>query len=173
MKKKLLFVLLPVFILLLTGCNEDTRKSITLADPVFGYETVFKYNEKENFSEVKTKEGGASKEISFENPDLDVEFQMYYTRMSKTSFDRSKKTRSNQKYYKEYKYGEYEAYVYGDSSSKVNLIILIDVDSTNTAKMLFVAIDRLDTNQDVIVANVVDKELKNFFNSIKIESIDE
>lgn len=47
-------MLLPVFILLLAACEEkDTRKSIDLSEPVFGYETVFKYNQEENFSEVK------------------------------------------------------------------------------------------------------------------------
>ena len=175
MKKKLLFVLLlPVFILLLTGCEEkDTRKSITLSDPVFGYETVFKYNENENYSEVKTIEGGYSKEIEFENPDLDVEFEMYYTKMGKSSYDRSKETRSKQKYYKEYKLGEYDAYAYGEYSSGIYLNILLGVDSTDTAKILFVSIDRLDTNEDIVVSKLLDKELKDFFNSIEVHSIDQ
>lgn len=174
MKKKLLFVLLlPVFILLLTGCEEkDTRKSITLTDPVFGYETVFKYNENENYSEVKTDESGASKEITFENPDLDVEFDMYYTKMSKSSYDRSKEVRSKQKYYKEYKFGEFDAYAYGEYSSGIYLNILLDVDSTEMAKILFVSIDRLDTNEDVVVSKLLDKELKDFFNSIVVMEVD-
>jgi len=175
MKKKLLFILLlPVFILLLTGCEEkDNRKSITLVDPVFGYETVFKYNPEENYSEVKTNDGGASKEIEFENPDLDVEFDMYYTRMSKTSYDRTKEIRANQKYYKEYKFGEYEAYAYGESSSGVNINILLGVDSTDTAKILFVAIDRIDTNEKVVVPKLLNKELKDFFSSIEVYEVDE
>ena len=175
MKKKLLFILLlPVFILLLTGCEDkDNRKSITLADPVFGYDTTFKYNPKENFSEVKNIEGGASKEIEFENKDLDVEFQMYYTKMSKTSYDRSKETRSKQKYYKEYKFGEYDAYAYGEYSSGIYLNILIGVDGYKDAHILFVSIDRLDTNEEVVVAKLLDKELKDFFNSIEIVSVDQ
>lgn len=175
MKKKILLVLLlPIIIIGLTGCGEkkDTRKSIKLADPVFGFETVFKYDEKENFTNIKTKEGGASKEISFENSDLDVEFQMYYTKMSKTSYDKSKEIRANQKNYKEYKYGKYNAYAYGEYSSGLYLNILLGVDSTDTAKILFVSIDRLDTNEDVIVANVLDKDLKDFFNSIEVNEID-
>ena len=175
MKKKLLFILLlPVFILLLTGCEEkDTRKSITLTDPVFGYETTFKYNKDEKFSEVKNIEGGASKEIEFENPDLDVEFQMYYTKMSKKAYDTSKTTRSNQKYYKEYKLGEYDAYAYGEYSSGIYLNIVLGVDSTDTAKILFVSIDRLDTNEDIVVSKLLDKELKDFFNSIKVNEVDQ
>ena len=142
-------------------------------DPVFGYETVFKYEPTENYSEVKTNEGGASKEIEFKNEDKDVEFQMYYTKMSKTSYDRSKETRSKQKYYKEYKYGKYETYAYGEYSSGLYLNILLGVDSTETAKILFVSIDRIDTNENVVVADVVDKELKDFFNSIEVNEVDE
>ena len=176
MKKKLLLILLlPILLLGLTGCGEkkDNRKSIYLTDLTFGYSTEFKYDPKENFSEVKTEEGGLSKEFTFENKDLDVEFQMYYTKMSKTSYDRSKETRSKQKYYKEYKFGEYEAYAYGEYSSGLYLNILIGVDGYKDAHILFVSIDRLDTNEDVVVANVVDKELKDFFNSIEINSIDQ
>ena len=175
MKKKLLFILLlPVFILLLTGCEEeDNRKTISLTDPAFGYITTFKYNPEENYSEAKYEEGGLSKRITFENKDLDVQFDMYYTRMSKTSYDQSKKIRSKQKYYKEYKFGEYEAYAYGESSSGINLNLLIGVDGYKDAHILFIAIDRLDTNEKVVVANLLDKELKDFFNSIEIESVDE
>ena len=174
MKKKLLLILLlPVFILLLTGCEEkDNRKTITLADPVFGYETIFKYDEKENFSEVINNDGGASKEIEFRNMDLDVEIQMYYTKMSKRSYDASKKARSGQKYYKEYTFGKYKGYAYGEYPNGLYLNVLLGVDSKDTAKVLFVAIDRLDVNEDVVVANVVDKKLKDFFNSIEVYEID-
>ena len=97
---------------------------------------------------------------------------MYYTQMSKTSYDKSKEIRTNQKYYKEYKYGKYDAYAYGDYSSGIYLNILLGVDSTDTAKILFVSIDRLDTNEDIIVAKLLDKELKTFFNSIEVNSVD-
>lgn len=176
MKKKLLLILLlPVFILLLTGCGkkESTTKTIPLIDSVFGYATTFNYDVSENYSGVTKKEGGASKEIEFKNEDLDVSFQMYYTRMSKTSYDRSKEVRSAQKYYKEYKFGKYDAYAYGEYADGIYLNILIDVDSTETAKILFVSIDRLDTNDSVVVADVLDKDLKKFFNTIKVESVDE
>ena len=175
MKKKLLLVLLlPLFILLLTGCEEkDNRKSISITDPVFGYETTFKYKPEENFSEVKTDKSGASTEISFDNKDLDVEFQMYYTKMMKKSYDTSKEARSRQKYYKEYKYGKYEAYAYGEYTSGIYLNILLGVDSTETAHILFVSIDRIDTDDSVIVANVLDKKLKDFFNSIEVYEVDQ
>lgn len=174
-KKYLLILLLPLFILLLTGCGEkkDTTKTIPLIDPAFGYATTFKYEANENFSDVKKIEGGASQEIEFENEDLDVEFQMYYTKMSKTSYDRSKEIRSAQKYYKEYKFGKYEAYAYGEYADKINLNILLGVDSTETAKLIFVEINRIDTNDKVIVADVLDKDLNKFFNSIESNEVDQ
>ena len=174
-KKVLLILLLPIILLGLTGCGEkqDNRKSISLIDPVFGYETTFKYDPQEKFSDVKKEEGGASKEITFKNEDLDVEFQMYYTKMMKSSYDRSKETRSNQKYFKEYKFGKYKAYAYGEYSSGIYLNILIGVDKTETAHILFVSIDRLDNNENIVVADVLDKQLKEFFNSIQIYEVDQ
>jgi hypothetical protein len=176
MRKKLFILALLILpILLLTGCEGkkvDTRKSINITDPVFGYSTTFKYEKEENFSEVKSVEGGAYKEIEFENPDLDVEFQMYYTKMSKNSYDKSKVSRAAQKYYKEYNFNGYESYAYGDYSSGLYLNILLGVDSTDTAKILFVSIDRLDTDETKVVAEIVDKELKEFFNSIEAYEVD-
>lgn len=180
MKKKLLllFLLLPTLLLVVTGCNKEKepvekeeKEKITLKDSAFGYETIFKYDKGEKYSEVEEDNGGASTEISFENEDLDVEFQMYYTKMSKSSYDKTKETRSAQKYYKEYTYGKYKAYAYGESSSGINLNILLDVDDTDTAKLIFVAIDRLDTNEDIVVADVLDKDLKDLFNSIEVNSL--
>lgn len=174
MKKKIFLIILLIPILLLTGCGkEDNRKTISLVDPVFGYHTEFKYDPKENYSEPKYEEGGASKSITFENKDLDVEFQMYYTKMMKKNYEVSKETRSKQKYFKEYKFGKYKAYAYGEYPSGIYLNILIGVDSTETAHVLFVSIDRLDNNENIVVADVLDKELKEFFNSIQIYEVDQ
>ena len=180
MKKKilLLLVLVPALLLIVTGCDKEKepvqkeeKKKIILKDSTFGYETIFKYDKEEKYSDVKEIEGGASKEIEFENEDLDVEFQMYYTKMSKTSYDKTQETRSAQKYYKEYTFGKYKAYAYGEYSSGINLNILLDVDSTKTAKVIFVAIDRLDTNEEVVISDVLDKDLKDLFNSIEVNSL--
>lgn len=174
MKKKLLLILLlPIVMIGLTGCgeNKNTKKSILLSDPVFGYETSFKYDGKESFSGIKNNLDGTSTSLEFKNEELDVEFQMYYTRMMKNSYDESKKIRSKQKYYKEYKFGKYEAYSYGEYTSGLYLNILLD-DYNETAKVLFVSIDRIDTNQNVVVADVLDKKLVKFFDTIEVIDID-
>jgi len=173
MKKVLFILLLPIIILGLTGCGEkkDTRKTITLEDSAFGYATTFKYDENEKFTDIEAEKSGVSNSLTFKNEELDVEFQMYYTRMMKTSYETSKKARSAQKYYKEYKFGEFDAYAYGDYTSGIYLNILLGVDNTETAKVLFVSIDRIDTNQGVVVADVLDKKLNKFFNTIQVESL--
>ena len=176
MKKKIiLLVLLLLPVLLLTGCDNkkvNPQKNIALTDPTFGYETSFEY-EDENFTDIKSEKGGASNELTFKSEDLDVEFQMYYTKMSKSSYERTQEARSKQKYYKEYTFGDYKAYGYGEYSSGLYLNILLDVDSTDTAKILFVSIDRLDTDETQIVVDIVDQKLMRFFNSIKVMSVDQ
>lgn len=171
MKKLLIVIVLLLSVFIITGCEEEKEK-ISLVDPVFGYETVFKYDKKDNFSNIKKDDSGVSKSITFENKDLDVEFQMYYTRLLKKSYDISKETRSKQKYYKEYKFGKYEAYAYGESSSGLYLNILLGVDKTETAKALFVSIDRIDSNQNIVVGEVLDKYLIKFFNTIEVMEVD-
>ncbi len=184
MKKKLLLLLLvPALLLVLTGCDkketkkepvESNTKTIELTDENFGYKTTFTYNKNENYSDIEVDtESGRTTQIEFENEALDVEYEMYYTDMTTASYENTQKTRSAQKYYKEYTFGEYKAYAYGEYGSSLQLNILIDTDKEkDMAKILFVSIDRLDTNQDVVVSDVVaDTKVQDFFNSMKVEKI--
>ena len=176
----LLLLMIPTFTLVLTGCNkvketkkENTTKTIILTDDNYGYKTTFTYNKKENYTEVKEEEGGKSKEITFENEDLDLSYQMYYTDMYQNRYQETQEIRKNQKYYKEYKFGKYEAYAYGEYSSGLYLNILLETDKEeDKAKILFVSINRIDSNQDIVVADVVaDTKVQEFFNSLKLEKI--
>ena len=74
MKKKilLLLVLVPALMLVLTGCEKktentkkDDRKTIELSDEKLGFKTTFKYDKKENYSDIKQETGGASNSITF------------------------------------------------------------------------------------------------------------
>ncbi len=182
-KKKIAIILLmvTVFSILLTGCDkkqetkqkENNTKTITLTDDKFGYKTTFTYDKEENYSEVEEEDEGRSKEISFKNEDLDLSYQMYYTDMYQDSYQKTQETRKAQKYYKEYKFGKYEAYAYGEYSSGLYLNILLETDKEeDKAKILFVSIDRIDSNQDIVVADVVaDTKVQEFFNSLKLEKI--
>ena len=165
----LLLLMLVLAVLTLTGCTKT--KTITLEDENFGLKTTFTYDAKEKYTEPEDVTQGASKEIAFKNEDLDLEFEMYYTHMNKSNYDKSKQSRSLQKYYKEYKFGEYDAYVYGNYDSSVYLNILLN-EENDEVDSLFVSIDRIDNNQEIKVSNVVaDQKVQDFFGSIQFEKI--
>lgn len=175
MKKKLLLILLIVLsVFAVTGCGKEKvkkeeKKTIVLKDSKKGYKTTFTYNKDENYTDLKEDESGASTEITFKNEDKDVEFQMYYNTITDKSYEYNKEGRSKQKYYKEVKVGKYEGYVYGEYGSGLYLILKLEENKDTLDVLLFVSIDRLDTNEDVVVADVFDKDLKDFFNSVKFE----
>ncbi len=169
MKKIWILLLLPLLLVTLTACS-GAGKTIVLKDDNLGFKTTFKYKEKDNFSDVTENDEGASKAIAFKNEELDVEFEMYYNTMRSATYKDSQKTRSAQKYYKEYKFGDYEAYAYGNYDSGVYLNILLATEENDMVDVLFVSLDRIDNNTDVIVYDILEKKtLQNFFNSIKFE----
>ena len=177
MKKKIIILLLLVLsVSVVTACGKEKpkkeeTKTITLQDDKKGYKTTFTYPKTEKYSEPTKEESGASSEIDFENEEKDVEFQMYYNTITDKSYETSKEGRSKQKYYKEVKAGKYEGYVYGEYSSGLYAIFKLEENKDGLDVLLFVTIDRLDTNEDIVVADVFDKELKDFFNSMKFERI--
>ena len=178
MKKKLLILLLLVVsVFTVTACGKKEKekkvetKTIVLQDDKKGYKTTFTYPKTENYSEPTKQESGASAEIDFENEDKDVEFQLYYNTITKKSYEYNKEGRSKQKYYKEVKAGKYEGYVYGEYSSGLYAIFKLEETKDDMVVLLFVSLDRLDTNEDVVVADVFDKDLKDFFASMKFERI--
>ena len=181
MKKIIIsIVMVASLLLLVTGCEkkEKTKEkpqetgmsTAELFDEKMGINTKFSYNATDNFTEFEKEDGGASKSMTFKNEDLDVKFEMYYNVMTKTSYDKSQETRSAQKYYKEYKFGEYAAYVYGEYDDGLYLNILANVDNFDNASVLFVSIDRIDNNKEVIVSDVfAENTIQDFFNSMKVE----
>ena len=175
-KKILLLLLIPLLLLVTTACDKTHEgeakdkkltKTIELSDSKLGFTTTFTYDAEEKFTDVEEQTGGASKEITFVNKDLDVSFDMYYNTMRTASYNDSEKSRSTQKYYKEYKFGDYEAYAYGNYDDGIYLNILLGIDEDDMAEVLFVSIERLDNDQDVIVSNVLDEKLQDFFNSME------
>ncbi len=177
MKKKILLLLLiPVLILATTACgathegkqtDKKLTKTIELSDTNLGFTTTFTYDAEQKFIDVEEQTGGASNAITFKNEELDVGFEMYYNKMRTASYNDTQKSRSNKKYYKEYKFGDYEAYAYGDYTSSIQLNVLLGIDEDDMAEVLFVSIDRLDIDEDIVVADVLEKDLKEFFDSME------
>jgi len=180
MKRKILLLLLiPAVLILVTGCNkknetdkkqkDNNKATIDLFDEKMGIKSTFTYNKNDNFTDFKKEEGGASKSMTFRNENLDVKFEMYYNIMTKTTYETSQSIRTAQKYYKEYKFGKYEAYAYGEYDDGLYLNILVN-DDNDTLNVLFVSIDRIDNNKEVIVSKVVDEEIiQDFFKSMKVK----
>ena len=187
MKKKLIIVGI-VLLIIFTGCTkkeeqtDKTKKStksdnteiIELLDEKRGFNVTFTYSKGEKFEDILYYDEGASKEITFKNEELDLNFQMYYTSMTIESYENSENVRSSQKYYKKYKFGKYEAYGYSNYDSSLNLNILLKKNENKMVDVLFVSMERIDTNEEVIVANVVnDTKLQQFYNSIQFNQVKE
>ncbi len=178
MKKVFGLLLCIIALFAITGCGkeEKTKKDleqIVLADETLHYETIFTYEKGKNYSDIEEDDSGKYGEISFKNEDLDLSFEMYYTESRTTTYNETKEARSKQKYFKEYKFGEFDAYAYGESDSNLKLSIFLEEElDTGLARSIFVSIDRLDVNEDVIVADVVaDKEVQSLLNSIELKRI--
>ena len=179
MRKKLLLILLIPVLLLITACDktkikneEETGEKIVLEDKKLGFKTTFSYDKKEKYSDVEIENGDASAELTFENEELDIQFDMYYNTMTIETYQSTQKTRSAQKYYKEYKFGDYDAYAYGNYDSGLYISILLKEETNKMADVLFVSIDRIDNDKEVIVSDVVaGEQVQKLFNSIKFEKI--
>ena len=176
MNKKLLLILLLIPLLFFatacdkthTGKEKDKKitKTIELSDDKLGFTTTFKYDAEEKFSDVEENEEGKSTAITFTNEEFDASFEMYYTTMSTTAYNETETARSAQKYYKEYKFGDYEAYAYSEYDDKIDLNILLGIDD-NTAEVLFVSIERMDTDEEIVMAEVLEKKLQDFFKTME------
>ena len=174
-KKILLLLLIPLVLFTTTACgkthegkanDKKLTKTIELVDKKLGFNTTFTYDADEKYSDVQVNNDGASTAIYFSNADLDSSFEMYYTTMRKKTYNDTETARSKQQYYKEYTFGDYEAYAYSDYADKINLNVLLGIDD-DTAEVLFVTIERIDTNEEVIMADVLDKDLKGLFESME------
>ncbi len=175
MKKKILILLLiPIIFIGLTGCGktniekkDDGKKSIVLEDKKLGLKTTFKYEDKLNISDIEFSDEGASKSVEFDMEDQDAEVEMYYTSMSDTSYKNSQDIRSKQKHYKEYKFGKYKGYAFSEYDSNLKLNIILNENDNKMYDVLFVDIERLDTDQTIIMSEIFDnEEFQELFNSI-------
>ena len=171
MKKKLLIGLLVITSLFIfTGCGKNDKEKITIKDSTLKYTTTFSYDKEDGFGEVKGKTGGRFSEIEFSNKKENLSFDMYYSESSDDNAKAIKKNRKeNQKYYKEYKFGEYEGYVYSDYKDNLYVVITLKEDmKENSVVELFTSIDTINYDKDIVVFDLFNKDvIKNFFNSIK------
>ena len=167
MKRLLVITLLSC--LLLTGCSK--KETINIKDDKLNYSTTFSYEKEDGFKFDKEIEGGKYKEVEFTNKKLNLSFDMYYSTNTLETYKSLKDIRSHNKYYKEYKFNEYDAYVSGDNDSNLDLIILLKEDmKENETIELFSSINQIKNKKGEVVFDTFNKdEVLNFFKSIKLE----
>lgn len=177
MKHKIFILLMIPILLLVTGCNNSTTKQtdnsnkIEIIDQAKQIKTTFSYDKKIDFSEISTYNNDSTS-IEFDCVKLDIDFQMSYKELDTTLYEDTKTNRKNKKYYKEYTFGKYEAYIYGDYENSAIMNIHVRKQD-NTSIILVVTMNRLDSDENVVIADVVDeKELQEFFNSIEVQRIE-
>ena len=173
MKKKILSVLLMTIMFFgLTGCggNSADKDKLTYKDDSLKLTSEFEYNKDDGFEFVKNVPDGRFAEIEFRNKKENLYFDMYYTETSKEQIEILKNDRKEKKYFKEYKFDKYDAYVYSDFESNLYLIVdLKENKDTNSLIELFVGIELEEFDKDAVVFDIFNKDIiYNFFSSIKI-----
>ena len=176
MKRKILVLLIAfMFLFTVTGCKEnkvgkkDDRKSIVLNDTTYGFKTTFKYQKDEKY-EVKEVSGGKYKEIEIENKKNNLEFDIYYFEMLDSSYDSSKKTRKESEGYKEYKWGNFEGYIYNVSDHSLNFNILLRKGTKDKSLVgIFGEVSSIDYKGTDVLTSFNNKEIQDLLNSIKFE----
>ena len=157
-------------IFILTGCGKVPKEKITIKDSKLKYKTTFEYEKEDGFKFKKNVKGGRFSEIVFENEKENLTFDMYY---SETSSDNAKKIKenrkTNQKYFKEYKFGEYDGYVYSDYKDDLYVVITLKEDmKEKTTVDLFTSIETIKYDKNVVIFDDFKKDvILNFFKSIK------
>lgn len=177
MNKKILIILflIPILLISTTSCGNNrsnkNKEKIEFKDEESGYITNLYYNKKDNFSDISQRISKPTT-LSFTNKDLNVEFLMSYSKYNNNIYKNTKKSRKEQKYFQEYKFGKYEAYTYGNYDERLNMIILLDNSKKNGEIDLNITITRIEDKNKTIVKEVVDSDtIQNFLKSIdfKIE----
>ena len=170
MKKKILFLtVLLISLFIFTGCGKKPKEIITIKDNKLKYTTTFEYEKEDGFEFKKKVEGGRFSEIEFTNKKENLEYDMYYSESTSITSEKVKEGRKNKKYYKEYKFGEFDAYTYGDYDDSLYLVITLKSDTKEKENTeLFVSIEQIEYKKDQKVFDVFNKDVnQKFFKSIK------
>jgi hypothetical protein len=169
-KKSLLLLLLCAVLLVFSGCTKNEAKEkykeLVYEDEKTGYTTTFKFKENENYVITDDDEDGKYKQIEIENADLNVELEIYYTDHYTGGYEKQKDNRKASEGYKEYKWNNYEGYIYNADKDKVDFnIFLGNFDERDV--VLFGTLDDIDSTLKTNILEVFNGEsFQNFMNSI-------
>ena len=180
MKNKILILLLIPLTILVSACGntkgqkQDNTKTITITDINKKVETKFTYEKKLGFSEVNVYKNDGSPTIEFDNVSLDIDFEMYFMELATDTYEQTKENRKGKKFYKEYMFGKYDSYIYADYENNCTMNIQLKSNKKdNTTIILVITMDRLDDDENVVIADLIErKEMQDFFNSIEFDEIE-
>lgn len=177
MKKILIIILTLIIIFSTTACgtinkNNKNKKEISIVDENKNLEAKLFYNKKEKYTKPVTNYRGNTREITFSNKDLNLEFQTYFTTFTTDSYKVSKKTRESQKYYAEYKFGKYKAYTYSNLDDVLYLNVYLGKKKEYGEIILYASIKKIDNTKKESVKELFDsKNVQDLFKTLtfKIE----
>ena len=173
MKKQILVIglicMLIVSLFTLTGCEKN--EEIVLKDQETGYTTTFKYPESQTFKVTEEdQDSGKFAEMTSENEANNIELEIYYFEESKHIYDDMKDSRKEDEGYKEYKWNNYEGYIYSvDEYSLYFNILLQDETEDSDAIGLFGSVDAIDYNEANTPKAFDSEEFQNFMKSIEFK----
>ena len=176
MKNKII-VLITIFTLLflVAGCKKeetikkDDNNSIILEDVNKGFKTTFSYPK--NFKyEVKDITGGKYKEITIDNEKNNIAFDMYYFEILDSSYIGAMDTRKNSDGFKEYKWGNYDGYIYNVSKTSLNVNILLRKETKKKKAVgIFIEVSPIKYKDADVLELFNSKDIQNLLNSIVFE----
>ena len=170
-KRLLLIILLMVCLVTFTGCdkgNNTDKETIVYKDSVLKLKSTFEYEKEDGFEFKENVEGGKYAEITFTNKTENLDFDMYYTKSAKETVDTLKESRKDNKYFKEYTFGDFSAYTYGEYNTDLYLVMNLKSDDKDVIE-LFVSMELDSFDKNAIVNDIFNKKvIQEFFNSIKL-----
>ena len=171
-KKKTVFILLLLFIVLLQigiimfFCfNYFNKNTIELYDDNAGLKALFRFNKDYKYILTSVDNiNGKYSEIHVKNEDLNIDFDAYFSETSKEEYYDTKESRKERRIFREYKFGNYDAYLYANDIYDAYLTILL-----NDSYSITINIGRLDETKEFDLEKILEaKEFIDFFKSIKV-----
>lgn len=174
-KKNLILILGIIIAVLVIGLvffiKPEKKKEIVLKDNRTGYTTIFKYPESQTFEITEEdQDSGKFASITVKNEEKNIEFEMYYYEESRNLYNTVKEDRKAEEGYKEYKWNNYEGFIYNvDDETLYFNIYLQDETEESDAICLFGSVDAIDYNEANTPEAFESEEFQNFMNSIEFK----
>lgn len=163
-------ILLAIIVVIISVANK--KEVLEIYDAETGYKTTFKYPAKKGYKAEKVEEDtGTLQKVNFINEEKNVKFEIYYYETSNTLYERNKSLRANNDNYKEYKFGNYDAYSY-TAGGVLQADILLKKDDNDRNLVLYIYMDKYNNEQDANMNEIFNsEEVQKMLNTVKFEQV--